>query len=246
MIKFTSPLTWAVVAVASVVVGFVSYRATKSDAKDASKDPISPAPPDQPEEGGVIGDAEKSFKDENGILWALYRYQDGSWEGTPLDAEPKYVQVFHEPTIDDLKAMIKGHAAVYNPDGTLKTGAESGDLPPYIPGQKCGAYACWILADPTTATPVPPNALTTPLAIGDIVAYYLADEVDVKDATYLAYVTAQVTGNKIETIANEYGSYPIRVINATMLHGKQPTKLPPIGYQTDQWRFRMVKANLIA
>lgn len=215
--------------------------------------PPSPSPDVTPTTAEVTtAKTNKAYLDENGVMWDFYGYSDGTWEATITDpsvATP-YVRTFHELNAPDVIFMIKSHAQTYYKDGvTLKTanvGLPSSGPIAYVQGAKCGSSPCWILSDPTTAVSVPPNALTSPLKIGDVVTYYLADEVDVKDATYLAIVNAVVTGSKIEDAANVGGRYPIRVTSATLLHGNPPMKMPPIGHVLDQWRFRMVSSNLFA
>ncbi len=252
---------WAVVAVGSVIAGLIAYKSSSSsDSKDPDGlEPAKSCPKgwfwdpgtkqciEDLNDGGdseVIGTADKAFADENGVVWSLYRYGDGSWEGTPLEAEVKYVKVFHEPTIDDLKAMIKGHASMYYANGEIKTGADAGDKPPYVPGGKCGAYYCWYLLDPSNTIMVPPNAQTSELSIGDVMVYWIGDEPVASDATYLAMITARVIGSKIEKA--EGVSYPLQIIESVLLRGNPPTKLPPAGMKLDQWRKGLIPASLMA
>ncbi len=240
------PLHWAGVAIAAGLVGFVGYFVSKKPST-ASKDPdgLEPAKADPPKsDETVIGPSESAMLDENGVHWSLYRYNDGRWEGNPLDADPKYVRVFNEAGKAEVKALIEAHAAAYNANGTIKT--PTGPLP-YVSGAKCAdGYACWVLVDPTTAVPMSSFATTSPLKAGDVVTFYLGDEVDAKICTRLAQVTAVVTGPVISTPSNAYGMYPIKVTSSVILSGNPPMLPPAVGLQTEQWRFRMVAASLVA
>lgn len=244
-----------------IVIGLgVAVAATLGLMKDSNASPLPPPKPNpnpKPSTEATVDEvikaqANKSYEDQNGVLWDFYGFADGSWEATTLSAsvDPSYVKVFHESDPYRVITLIKGHAALYNPDGSMKGSTppppKPGELPPYTPGAKCGAYACWVISDPTTATPVPPAALTGPLSVGDLVTYYLADEVDVKDAKYLVFVTAKVVGPKIESDMEPGGKYPVRIQSAALLQGSPPTQLPKIGTEVDQWRFRMIKGNLFA
>ncbi len=260
------PIHWLGLAAASIVVGFASYKATKANGATTKTTPgVEPTCSkgwfwdpvtkqcieDLSDEGEVVGTAEKSLVDQNGVTWSLYRHNDGSWEGNPLEANPAYVKVFHEPTIEDLKFLIRGHAATYNANGTLKLDLGGGTLPPasglpnYVQGAKCGTYYCWYLVDPSAAIMLPPGAQSSPLNVGDVVAYYIGDDPDAVKTNYLAMITAMVTGPKINDATSIQGSYPLKILTSTLLRGTAPTKLPPIGLNLDQWRQGLIPASLV-
>ncbi len=167
-------------------------------------------------------------------------YKAGASE--PKKPEPKPTPKELDPSPPVEMPPVSIPPVVVSPGGPVDPATgETTPLPDYAPAAKCpNGFPCWVLVDPLTAVPVPTYALTTPLKVGDVVSYYLADEVNANDSTYLMIVTATVTGAKIATPSNEYGSYPIKVTNAALLRGKAPTKLPPVGFETAQWRFRMI------
>ncbi len=241
------PLHWAGVALVATFVGFLTWKKSPAaasvdpkglePAKDPAKDPTGTET--------VIGTSESSYIDANGVNWSLYKYTDGRWEGNALEADPKYVKVYNEATKAELRAMIDGHAATYNANGMIKAGEFGTELPDYKPNMKCATgYQCWVMVDPNTVAPVPMFALTSPLKVGDIVTYYLSDEPDATLSTYLLLVTARVTGAKIAASDEPNGKYPIEIVNATLLRGKAPTKLPPVGFALDQYRIRMIGGSI--